>query len=257
MDRDGRFILDNYDADNRLTGETWLSSSSSVTLNSATFTFDNVGNHADGRRQQRHGVDSSYDAQNREISTTDVFGLTLNYGYDGNGNDTSTTDSLSGSTTSTYNADDQLTSRKFTDGTTPLRVDFAYNADWRRNHQHRRGTPISPAAVRWATPIMATTRVAALTGITPTGSSSTTLSAYTYEYDKANRVTQRELDWPRQRQHRQWQPQLQLRSAPVSLLSADSTNYSYDSNSNRTNVGLRDEYRKSLDERWDLDVQLR
>jgi YD repeat-containing protein len=50
-------------------------------------------------------VSFGYAAQHRETTTTDVYGLTLNYAYDGNGNTTGETDSLGGSTTSTYNAD--------------------------------------------------------------------------------------------------------------------------------------------------------
>src|SRR5207302_8998396 len=129
----------------------------------------------------------SLDDQNRITSTTDVFGLTLNYAYDANGNDTATTDSRSGSTTSTFNADSQLTRKQFTDGTTPLRVDFGYNGDG----DVTTTTRYSDLA---GTTVVGTTQTAyddarRSTSITLTGSSTTTLSSYNYQYDNANRVT--------------------------------------------------------------------
>jgi YD repeat-containing protein len=126
-DRDGNVTDDFYDADNRLTGETWYTPSFTLS-NSASFTYDNNGDML-AASDDNGTITFGYDAQNRETTTTDVFGPTLNYAYDGNGNTTGETDSLGGSTTSTYNADNELTSRQFTDGTTPLRNDFGYDAD--------------------------------------------------------------------------------------------------------------------------------
>jgi YD repeat-containing protein len=63
------------------------------------------------------------------ISQTDPFGLTLAYGYDGNGNVISVADSLGALTTSLYDADKRLTMREFQGrGHARLRIDFTYRS---------------------------------------------------------------------------------------------------------------------------------
>ena len=76
-DADNREQVFHYDADNRLTAATWLSSTG-MTVNLLTYTYDHDSNQltaADASGTYSNG----YDAQDRLTSQTDPLGLTLTY----------------------------------------------------------------------------------------------------------------------------------------------------------------------------------
>ena len=73
-------------------------------------------------------VSYAYDAQNRVIGQTDVWGLALTVGYDAAGDRTLVQDSKGGVETMFYDTANRLTSVQFGGtGQTPLRADFGYD----------------------------------------------------------------------------------------------------------------------------------
>lgn len=108
-----------YDADDRLTTQTWYNAGGSGPVNTLVYSYDAVGNlltgkDADGRYTY------TYDSLDRVATQKDLFSMTLTFTYDAVGNRTQVQDNLGGYTTSVYDNADRLTSRKFSNGTTPL-----------------------------------------------------------------------------------------------------------------------------------------
>jgi YD repeat-containing protein len=83
----------------------------------------------DGQRQQHGHVHHDLRCRQPFADAIRPFGLTITYGYDGNGNVLSEQDSAGGMTTYTYDADNRQTSEQFNDGSTQLRVDSTYDGD--------------------------------------------------------------------------------------------------------------------------------
>ena len=124
IDPNAHQITYSYDADNEETGETWVHPGGGSALNIVTVSYD-----ADGDIAQIKDANTNYQYTynaDDEVSTfadngtTGLPLVTLTYGYDGDGNVTSDSDSLGGLLTLTYNARDELTNEKFT-ATRPFR----------------------------------------------------------------------------------------------------------------------------------------
>jgi RHS repeat-associated protein len=222
-DRLSRTKTDTYDADNRKLTESWVRSGS--TTNVQTYTYDANGNQLTA--QDYNGAYTmAYDGLNRATVVNEPFSLTLTYTYDADGNRLQVQDSKGGITTSIYDGTDRLTSRQFTDGTTPVRMDWTYTA----RDQIQNLTRFSDLA---GTQVVGTTAysyddVGRTTNILSTDKFAATIANYTTSYDIAGRVTV-ETD----------------NGTPVTFsydntnqLTGDGTNnYSYDANGNRTMTG--------------------
>ena len=159
------------------------------------FTYDDDGNlltASSSNGTTTYTYTMTYDDAGRVVTAVDPFGLTLTFGYDADGNQTSVTDWLGGVVTSTYDGD-RLVERTFSGtGVTPLRIDLSYNS---------------------AGLLASLTRFSNLTGTTQIGSttysydaadqlidlvdedgSGTNIAEYTYAYDEAGQVTSETID---------------------------------------------------------------
>src|SRR5439155_15890398 len=190
-DRLGRrkdFSFDNAD---RLTGETWRDAGGSV-VNTVTLTLDANDNLLTAANA--NGVyTSTYDALDRVSTQAGPFGLSLTFGYDAVGNRTRVEDSKSGVTTSTYDGDNQLTSRQLGGtGLTPLRFDIAYTA------RNQVGTLTRYSDLAGTTKVGESDytydNAARLTNVQIKDGTGTLLGNYTYTYDLASRATSETID---------------------------------------------------------------
>ena len=157
-DRLGRRRDMSYDDVNRLLGETWVTAGSPV--NTIAYSYDEVGNMltaSDGDGT----ITMTYDELDRAKTQKDFRNLLLTFSYDQVGNRTKVQDSLNGVTTSTYDAANRLSRREFSDGATPLRLDYT--------HTDR-------------DQLLSTTRYSDLAGSSKVGST-------TYAYDDVGRTT--------------------------------------------------------------------
>jgi RHS repeat-associated protein len=185
VDRDGRTVSYAYDADNREIGETWKSSTGSVT-NLLTFTYDHKGNRLTASNNAGT-VSYSYDALDRLATQTDVFVLTTTYAYDALNRQTSMQDSLGGVLTTVYDNAGRQTSLQFGGtGQTPARFDFAYD------NQDRLST-LTRYTDLAGTQLVGTTAYAYdnssnLQSITNKSGTAVTLSYYNYTYNSDNLV---------------------------------------------------------------------
>src|SRR5207253_627754 len=121
---------------------------------------------------------------------------------------------------------------KFTDGSTPLRVDLGYNADGDATSTTRYSDLAGTTLAGTTTNSYDDARRS--TSITLTGSSTTTLASYAYQYDNANRVT--EEDWSSAGSSG---THTDSYDATNQLTGADTTTFSYDLNGNRTMAGYQ------------------
>ena len=96
-------------------------------------------------------------------------------------------DSKGGTTTSTFDALNRLTSRQFTDGVTPLRVDEAYTSIGQVGTITRFSNLAGTATV--ATSVYTYDAAGRITNLHTTDGSSTNIANYTYVYDAADRPT--------------------------------------------------------------------
>ncbi len=151
-----------------------------------------------------------------DAGSTGLPSVTLNYGYDANGNRTSMTDSLGGAVNYTYDARNQLTNLTFSGtGITPEAVAFTYD-----NQGNMTGlTRYSDLA---QTQVVASTSYTydpanQMTAITDANAAGTTLVSYGYTYDAAGRITQETRTW-------------------ASGASSDTLTYGYTNNNQLTSV---------------------
>jgi RHS repeat-associated protein len=176
-DADGRTISSTYD-DDRLVSETWSDG------NFQSFSYDAEGNEV-AASDNAGTYTLTYD-DNRVATRTDPSGLTLSYGYDGNGNLTSIQDSQGGLTTMAYNADGQVTSKTYQDGSVQLRVDFAYDVAGNITSETRfrdvAGTQLVGTTVNGYDDNR-------LTSIVQKDGSGNVIASYGYAFDKAGRLT--------------------------------------------------------------------
>jgi RHS repeat-associated protein len=183
-DFDGRIRNISYDALNRETGETWTVNGS--TVNTLTFAYDAVSNLTVAANNNGTYT-MSYDALNQVTSVSEPFSVTMTFAYDSVGNRTVVQDSFSGTTTSVYNADNLLSTRKFSDGTSNLRIDLGYTG----TNQLKTLTRYSDLA---GTNKVATTtylydNADRVTSIASQDANSNSLNSFTYSYDAGSRLT--------------------------------------------------------------------
>src|SRR5262249_4300653 len=146
--------------------------------------------------------------------------------YDANGNRTQVQDSKSGVTTSTYDSANNLTSRQFSNGTTPLREDFTYDANNQLSTATRysdlnANTKIGGTPYRYDTG----NRLNPLQHRTGGG---TLYSNYTYTYDAGSRVQTEVLNGT---------TQTFTYDTTNQLTNDGSNSWTYDNTGNRTNTG--------------------
>jgi YD repeat-containing protein len=109
-DRDGRVRNLSYDALDRQTGETWVTSG--TTVNTLTYAFDAAGNEltaADANGAYTMG----YDVLNRMTSEQEPYGQALTFTFDAASNRATRTDSQSGVATETYDALNRLVTYQY------------------------------------------------------------------------------------------------------------------------------------------------
>jgi RHS repeat-associated protein len=181
----GRVTTYAYDADSREVGETWRVSSGGAITNILTFTYDGDGNLLSAANFAGT-VSRSYDGDNRLASQTDVWGNTLAYLYDQDGNRTLVTDSLNGTTLSVYDGDNRLTSRQFQDSLVTaahLRFDDTYTPQGMLMSRTRYTdtTTLHVAGAAAYTYYDA----GRLNTLTQTGTAGGVLASYVYTYDNA------------------------------------------------------------------------
>ena len=189
-------------------------------LNLITISYDPDGDmtrirdaHSDSQYTYNADDEVSTAADN---GTTGLPLVTLTYGYDGNNNVTSVTDSQGGLVTYAYDARDELTNEKFSaTGLSAEAVTYAYDDAGRLTGLTRYSN------------LAETTKVAAtaynydhadrMTGIVDSNSTGATLVTYGYTYDAADRVSQEVRTW-------------------ASGTSSDTVTYSYTNNNQLTGV---------------------
>ena len=220
IDPNSHQITYSYDGDNRETGETWVNPMGGAALNLITISYDPDGDitrirdaHSDSQYTYNADDEVSTAADN---GTTGLPLVTLTYGYDGNNNVTSVTDSQGGLATYAYDARDELTNEKFSaTGLSAEAVTYAYDDAGRLTGLTRYSN------------LAETTKVAAtaysydhadrMTGIVDSNSTGATLVTFGYTYDAADRVSQEVRTW-------------------ASGGSSDTVTYSYTSNNQLTGV---------------------
>jgi len=209
-DRLGRRQDYAYDRDGRVLTDTWYNSSGSV-VNLQTYSYDPTGNMLTaGDASGTYTL--AYDALDRVATVKELFGVSLTFGYDAVSNRTLVQDSFGGVATSVYNAVNLLSSRQFSDGTTPVRFDLSYTA---RNQ------------------VASLTRYADLAGTTKVGESD-------YSYDTVGRLTNL--------QHKNGSGTVQSNTTytydlgsrlTVQQLNGVLTSYQYDASNQVTSDGLK------------------
>jgi RHS repeat-associated protein len=227
-----------YNSAGQQTNEEWLNSQQQVIYN-ATYTYDAAG-ELTGASDPYSSYTYTYDAAGRMTSvdnagTPGVPTVTLSYGYDVYGNPTSLTDSLGGSISYTYNADNQMTSLGLSlSSTLDAQVTFAYDAASRLTGMTRTAPSVSGDTI---TTSYSYDNADRLLNITHTDTTqSVTLASYTYGYDKASQLTSYQdanssLTYG-------YDKTGQLLSASGTLNGSNySVSYTYDLNGNRTMTG--------------------
>ena len=119
--------------------------------------------------------------------------MTLTYGYDGDSNETSVSDSLGGVVSYTYDARDELTNEKFSGtGISAEAVTYSYDNAGRLTGITRYSNLAETTEV--AATAYSYDHANRMTGIVDSNSTGTTLVSYGYTYDAADRVTQEVAD---------------------------------------------------------------
>jgi RHS repeat-associated protein len=214
-----------YDSLNRLTTETWFTSGSKT--NTLTYLYDAAGNIT--LAQNNAGTYTLiYDADNRVTVAQEPNSQALTLSYDSVGNRTQVQDSFGGLTTSVFDADNRLNSRKFTGNGQALRIDPGYQPNSLLSTLTRYN-----AVAGLTTEIVGTTSYLydasnRLTAITDYSSTGSTLMSYTYAYDAGDRLTS-EVD--------EGKSVTYAYDNANQLTAAGGTVYSYDSAGNRNSTG--------------------
>jgi len=232
-DRDGRTTTFGYDQAGRETSETWVGGNYT-----ATYAY-NTNSELTSASDPFSSYTYAYDGLGNETSVSGggVAGtpqVTLNYSYDSFGDRTSMSDSLGGSISYGYDANQRLTSLALsTSMTQDARVTFGYDAASRQTGITRTGAAGSDTIAT----SLSYDNADRLTNITHTDTSkSTTLANYTYGYDAASRLTSYQdinssLTYG-------YDKTGQLTSASGTLNgSTYGVSYTYDANGNRTMPG--------------------
>ena len=126
VDRLERKIDYLYDGDGLETAEVWTNPDGS-SAGGEQFTYDGAGNMLTASNAVGTYA-LHYDGAGRVSEVDGPFGVNLTFGYDGGGNRVSVTDNKGGSTTSTFDAAGELSSRVLTAASTSARIDVSYDA---------------------------------------------------------------------------------------------------------------------------------
>jgi RHS repeat-associated protein len=186
-DRDGRRIANSYDTAGRVTGVTWIASDGVTVNDTLTFTYDTDGNQLTAA--DKNGTYTfSYDNASRVTAQQEPFGLTLTFQYDGDGNRTQVQDSFGGVMTSVYDNASQLTSRKFSDGTTQVRLDQTFNADGQVATQTRYNNISGGSGNKIGSSTFSYDNDGRISNLQHLNASGSNISNYTYTYDNAGNV---------------------------------------------------------------------
>lgn len=224
-DRDGRQRDFAYDADNRLLTDSWFNSSIAA-VNTLTYSYDQNGNLLTAG--DSHGTYTmTYDALDRVATQQDIHNLGLSFSYDAVGNRVGVADSLGGFTTSVYDAANRLSSRRFNDGTTQLRIDFTYTARDQLATETRYSDLAGTALV--GPSLYTYDAQGRTTDIVHEDNTSTPIASYTYTYDQADRLTSQVINGVT----------TTFAYDSKNELTADGANtFSYDPNYNQTGTGF-------------------
>ncbi len=199
-------------------------------VNQVTFTYDDKGNQLTAADAQGT-ITSSYDALDRLQVRTDVYGLTLTYSYDLADRTTLLQDSKGGLTTSVFDNANRLTSRQLSVAAGTVRIDPGYN---NRNEltSLTRYSDVAGSTVVGTT-VYGYDDAGKITAITNKSGAGATLSYYNYGYI-GNWISQEA-----------WGSGGTIGTHTYGndptgqLTNADSTNYQFDANGNRTMVGYQ------------------
>ena len=184
-DRLGRVREFGYDAAGRLTGETWKTGGG-ATVQAQSFGYDAAGNLTSAADPDGTYT-VAYDKLNRAETVTGPWGLTLTFGYDPNGNRTSAADNKGATQTTAYDRLNRPTSRTLDTAAGDARVDTTYTAAVGVDVVTRYADLAGATKVGTTdTDYDGLNRVAAITHKNAGG---TTLAAYGYAYDAADRLT--------------------------------------------------------------------
>ncbi len=230
IDRDNRQVTYAYDAANRETGATWLSSPGGSVVNQVTFTYDDKGNQLTAADAQGT-ITSSYDALDRLQVRTDLYGLTLTYSYDLADRTTLLQDSKGGLTTAVFDNANRLTSRQLSVAAGTVRIDPGYNNRNELSSLTRYSDVAGSTVV--GTTVYGYDDAGKITAITNKSGAGATLSYYNYGY-VGNWISQEA-----------WGSGGTIGTHTYGndptgqLTNADSTNYQFDANGNRTMVGYQ------------------
>ncbi len=197
VDPDGHTIDYVYDSADRMTNEKWENPSGGY-FDLITYTYDGDGrvtqvSDNNATYQYTYNADGEVTSQG-DVGSSTLPTVTMTYGYDPAGNQTSMSDSLGGVVSYTYDARNELTNQTFSGtGITPEAVAYTYD-----NAGNMTG--LARYSNLAETTVVATTSYTydpanQLTGITDKNSGGTTLVSYGYTYDAAGRVTQEVRTW--------------------------------------------------------------
>lgn len=167
------------------------------------------------------------------------FGFTQTFGYDKAGNRVSVTDNKGGTTASAFDPDNRLVTRTFTDGTTQARLDYAYTARDQVQAVTRSADLAGTALV--GTSAYSYDDGGRVTGITHKDATAAPLAAYAYQYDAADRLTQKTENGA---------VTAYGYDAVGQLTQDGATSYSYDAAGNRTTATVSAGNRVSADGGW-------
>ena len=199
LDADGRLQMFAYDAMGQETSNVWYSgdtASIAYETESVSFGYDANGNETLAYASNENGYTMAYDmAYNPMNQVTSVIeynngtSTTLNFAYDGNGNRTLETDSLGGTVSSIYDADNELVTEIYSQtGGTGMEIQQDYN--WlgqvveQRDYNDPSGTPTLISTSDYG--YNAAGSITSLNEFT----SASTIASYALSYDAAQELTQ-------------------------------------------------------------------
>ncbi len=159
---------------------------------------------------------------------TDIWGLTLTFGYDLANNLTTETDSLGGTVTNTYNTANEITEKQFTDtNSDALSVAYSYDAAGQLTEQSRYSDASETTLI--GTTSYGYDNADRTTSIIDKNAGGTTIDSYDYTYNSAGRVATETSTLA---------PSATYTYDPDGQLLSDGTNsYTYDPDGNRTDSG--------------------
>jgi YD repeat-containing protein len=218
---DGIKTLYTYDPADQLTAKSYIAANGAQT-DAESYTYNQDGMQT-AASNSYGGYNFTYDNAERLTQQSGLFGLTLNYTNDPNGNVTQVADSAGGTLTSVYDANNRLQSRSFSESGAALRIELTYNAQSEITDEKRYNAATGGTLVGETT--QSFDPVGGVTAITHKDGNGNTLQSYTYNYDGAERLTS-ETD-------NGGSPISYTYDGANQLINAGGTGYNYDPEGNR------------------------